>query len=190
MKKQWILYMLLLGFLSLSAQAQRSDAIFLSTESFLGNYTGFNLDLNYQFRQSYSIAIGLNHFSRKVEDYYFRENDYRHSVEDFHILVGKAFPSRKGGVRWNLALGIAKSHSSLPIGLKEVPTLASLITGSDENKIVTVYEENSQIAFIFNPKLELPISKVIGFSFSALYMTNDVKPVFGLGIGLIVGKLR
>ncbi len=182
--------MLLLGFFSLNAQTHRSDAIFLSTEGIFGNYSGLNLDLNYQFRQSYSISIGLNHFSRKAKDFYAGKIDPRHSIEDFHILVGKAFPSRKGGVRWNLALGIAKSHSSLPVGFKKVRTLGSIITGSDEYRIVTVYEENSQLAFIFNPKLELTISKVIGCTISALYMTNDVKPVFGLGIGLIVGKLR
>ena len=189
-----MIFILLTSCFSITAQPHRQDAFFLSAEGVVGNYTGLNLNLNYQFRQRYSIAIGMDLFERDIQDL-LPDYDARHEVSDFHLLIGRAFPSRKGKIRWNLAIGMAQSRSVPPKGLQiDEGDLLDMIAGNalviGDRDVDVDYLETNKFAFIINPKLEIPLSNVFGLSFSVIYMTNDVKPVIGAGIGLITGKLR
>ncbi len=187
MKARWITYMLLLGCLSLHAQTPKSDALFVSLEAMplIGNAIGADLSLNYQLKQSFSFNLGMYTCSGLMKEF-----DARQEVKGYHFKLGKVFTTKSEYVRWNLSAGIGYSHSTYPIRSVKTQRTGWLFIPFTYTHNEVTYEDSKKIIFIFNPKLELPISKVIGFHFSAIYMTNKTRPVLGLGFGLIVGNLR
>ena len=194
MKKQWILFFLLLSSCLLTAQALKSNTFFLSVEGFAGNYFGASIDLNYQIRQSISLSIGINGCTRTVQE---NELCYpKHDrLFDYHFLIGKVFPYNHGKVRWNLSFGIAGSHATHPESyskdeLNERNGLIRDGTWFGDPVYRAEHEESRHIAFILHPRIEVIVTKTIGFTFSALYIGDHIKPVVGAGVGIIVGKLR
>lgn len=196
--RQIILIILLInGIHSASAQFAQNNAIYLSSELAVGNYLGVNMDLNYVYKEKYSLKVGYSGFIRKPQsqpaDYgsgllgllsWGSSNPYD-QIENYQITVGKIYPlNESGSTRVNLSVGLGYTTLREPENWQKVNDsfLAENYTWN--------YSKSNTVSLIINPKIEFPFSQVFGLTISPMLQLNKDRTYVGVGVGHIIGLLR
>jgi hypothetical protein len=197
MRRIILIILLINGIHSASAQFAQNNAIYLSSELAVGNYLGVNMDLNYVYKEKYSLKVGYSGFIRKPQsqpaDYgsgllgllsWGSSNPYD-QIENYQITVGKIYPlNESGSTRVNLSVGLGYTTLREPENWQKVNDsfLAENYTWN--------YSKSNTVSLIINPKIEFPFSQVFGLTISPMLQLNKDRTYVGVGVGHIIGLLR
>ena|GEM_PF-4952644 len=168
----------------------------------MGNYSGFELNINYIKDEKYSLQISYYHHlieaKEKPEDYrndfwldwgslfLFPDIEVPDTNHSFNILGGYMYNlNPQGTIRLNLQAGIALIHTRY-------------ITNFKKKNRTYLFGDNyyydsryrNRIGFIVNPQIEFPFFKGYGLSVSPLVEFGGRKTVYGVGISHIFGRVR
>ena len=173
----------------LLAQTVKKDAFYLSFEGILGNYSGATIGLNYMSKQKLAFHLGIHSLGNKSDQYqgetfFGREYDATKEFYGFHFLVGKVL-TWDAPARFILSGGVGSTKIKKPVSTQSI-TLHWIGLHSTSVQ----YEESQFMTYIFNPKIEIPVSKIFGVSLTSHLMANKEDVAFGIGIGFILGALK
>ena len=193
MKEIITILIILLGINYTNAQLKEKNFIYASNELTLGSsYLGYDLDLNYIFKEKYSFKVGFSKKFRFTEtpENFGTINDILifgpiDSFENYQITFGKIYKFNKSGtIRANLSFGLGSTQIRGYENFK-------LITLNDGSEYYTYNSrKNNSISFIINPKIEFPLTRFYGLTISPMVQISKFKPYFGSGIGHMFGLLR
>jgi hypothetical protein len=155
------------------------------------------MDLNYVYKEKYSLKVGYSGFIRKPQsqpaDYgsgllgllsWGSSNPYD-QIENYQITVGKIYPlNESGSTRVNLSVGLGYTTLREPENWQKVNDsfLAENYTWN--------YSKSNTVSLIINPKIEFPFSQVFGLTISPMLQLNKDRTYVGVGVGHIIGLLR
>lgn len=198
--KTLVVLVLIVNFHLMCAQETVEDTYYGSGEFNMGNYFGVNFDLNYVFKNKYSVKFGFSGNLREPksqpEDFsngvtglltFGTENPYDHLLT-YRIDVGRIYNlNQKGTIRANLAIGLGFTTIKEPGNWQAVDG-GTLIILTDN--YTYSYNSYNTFSFIINPKIEFPFTKIYGFSVSPMIQLNKDRSYFGIGVGSLLGKLK
>ncbi len=181
-----------------NAQFFENHAIYATTAGQAGNYFGTDLNLNYVYKEKYSVRLGYTGNIREAEstpgDYtggltdlvffeFFKPYDELHS---FNLSLGRIIKlNDKGSIRLNLSAGLGLVRIKEPTNWQAVENPAYL-----GNNYTYDFKEYNTLNFVFNPKIEFPFTRYYGLSLSPMVQVNKDRVYFGIGIGHMFGVLR
>lgn len=180
-----------------NSYAQKRILTYLSTEVDLGNYIGVSMNLNYTLKGSYSFKVGVvgNIRSARNEpaDYTsglitiatFGLGRPMETVGSVNVAAGKIYYLNQAeSIRLNAAVGI---------GFTEIQTIENWQKNPNsflgENYTYDKVKKNT-VSLIINPKVELTLGKVFGFSVSPMAVINGKSNYYGVGLGYIIGRVK
>jgi hypothetical protein len=180
-----------------NAQFGENNAIYYTGEFNLGNYIGFDFNLNYVYKEKYSFKIGYTGNIRKPES---QPENYTSGLlgilllglanpydqfENYQIGFGKIYNLNKSGtIRANLSLGLGYTTITEPENWQMIND-AFLTVNYTWN-----YEKYNTVSLIINPKIEFPFTRFYGLTISPMLQINKDRTYFGIGIGQMIGLLR
>lgn len=178
------------------AQFGQNHAIYLSTEYSFGNYYGLDANLNYVYKEKYSLKVGFSGHFRKPESqpedysggllsvFTFGLTNPLDQLFTYQVAFGKIFMLNKAEtIRLNAALGVGYTIITEPEHWRSVNGFVTPNYSWD-------YEEYERVSLIINPKIEFPFTRIVGLSVSPMLYINSKRTYFGLGIGKILGLLK
>lgn len=185
-----------------NAQFAENHAIYLSGETGGGNYFNTDLNLNYVFKENYSLQVGLTGNLRKPisqpDDYFggllktvffFGLADPKDMLETYHISAGKIVNLNKSKtIRANLLLGVGYTTIKEPENWQKVE--GSIIEGMVRDNYTWDWEKRHGVSLIINPKIEFPLTQYWGLTVSPMVQVNKDRTYFGIGVGSALGLLR
>lgn len=186
------------------AKAQFTDnhAIYMTVESGAGNYFSSNLNLNYVYKENYSLKIGYTGSVRKAVS---QPDDYsggliksvflsglsnpKDMLKSYHLSLGKIVNLDKSrNIRLNLLFGVGHTTITEPENWKK--TNNSLIEDMVTDNYTWDYADSHGISYIINPKIEFPFTRYIGLTVSPMVQINKERTYFGVGAGVMLGLLK
>lgn len=184
----------------ITAQNTDKNTYYLTSELNLGNYFGVDYALNYVYKNKYSLKVGFSGNVRKPisqpDDYsgglnglfsLTTENPYDHFL-NYKIDVGRIYNlNKKGTIRANISVGVGYTIIKEPENWQFVNNEA--LINLSEN-YTYAYREYNTVSLIINPKIEFPITKYFGLSASPLIQLNKDRTYYGIGFGMMLGKLK
>lgn len=187
----------LCGIQMATAQFDERNAIYSTGEVNLGNYIGFDLDLNYVYLQKYAFKIGYTGNIRKPvsqpEDYTSGftgililgiGNPYD-QMENYRLAIGRLYELNKAGtIRVNVSFGVGLTSIKEPENWQAID--GSFLT---ENYTWN-YRKYNTLGLIINPKIEFPFTRFYGLTFSPMLQLSKDRTYVGIGIGQMIGLLR
>ena len=191
MKK--FLYLILILCSSLFAQEEKKgSSLFLGTQLAIGNYVGIDVGLNYIYKDSYSFSIG--HLggiaSAKEEPDDHDKSGFLSSLQNVYdstsnryFTVGKIFRINNEN-KINVYLGYANT------------TIRQRVNWTKESKKEEGYDYVYQTDVIDNRSLvvggnlQMDAWKYFGFVFSSKVIINKEETYYGIGVGVLLGKLK
>lgn len=196
MKKK-LLFLLFISF-SLTVQSQEKHTYYLTSEVNFGNYLGVDYALNYVYNNTYSVKVGFSGNVREPKsqpkDYdgggnalfsSGTDNPYDHFLT-YKIDVGRIYKlNEKGTIRANISAGVGYTIIKEPGNWQFVGN-----SNFFEENYSYSYHTHNAISLVVNPKIEFPITKYFGFSASPMLQINKNRTYYGIGVGLMLGKLR
>lgn len=190
------LTLLLVSFSKMRAQDVEKHLVYYSNEMIFGNNIGFMGDVNYIYQEKYSAKVGLSINFQKSPT---QPKDYMSGIEYFltlgldsrevaittYLSAGRIFhlnPAKS--LRLNAAVGVGFTQMELRSNYQPAPP--QLFTKN------YTYDSRSKgaVSLIINPKLEIPLGRVVGISFSPIAIINSERGYYGLGIGYLLGRVR
>jgi hypothetical protein len=195
MKKKLLL--LIFSYYCTTAQVGKNKFIYYSGELNIGNFIGIDLNLNYIFREKYSLKVG---YSGNIKKPSTQPDDYQSGTFDLYTLglsgpydqmnnyqfaFGKVYKMNdRGTIRANVSIGLGYTIITEPSKWtrKEIYFFG-------ENYGYECVTHNT-VSLIINPKIEFPISRVFGLTVSPMAQFNKDKCYIGIGIGNIAGILK
>ncbi|GGD27605.1 hypothetical protein [Flavobacterium orientale] len=198
MKQLLLLLSFLISISSVTAQFDVNNAIYTTGELNLGNYIGFDMNLNYVYQEKYSFKVGYTGNLRKPksqpDDYssglssiflFGLDNPYD-QMENYQIGVGRIYKlNKKGTIRLNASFGIGYTVIREPENWERVNDSGFLGENYSWN-----YSKYNTVSLILNPKIEFPFSRFYGLTLSPMLQINKDRTYFGIGIGQMLGLLR
>lgn len=195
-----LLIMLISHFVLLNANAQffEKNDLYASGEIAIGNYLEMNLNMNLVIDGKYSLQIGGSSHIREAKsqpvDYNsgitgiltlgFSQLHFDH-MDNYQILFGRIYNANESGnIRFNLAGGIGYTIIKEPTNWEPV---SGFTLGPNYTYDI---EKHSTISLIFNPKVEFPLSRIIGLTVSPMLQINIDRVFVGIGVGTMIGLLR
>ncbi len=179
-----------------NAQFGQNHAIYLSSELSLGNYFGIDENLNYVYKEKYSLKVGLSGHFRKPksqpEDYSggllslfsFGMINPFDQLLTYQIAFGRIFLLNKSEtIRLNAAIGIGYTTIAEPQNWNRV-------TGFIAPNYGWEYKKYQRVSLIINPKIEFPVTRIVGLTVSPMIHVNTKRTYFGIGIGSMLGLLK
>lgn len=176
--------------------AQEQNLVYLSSELNLGNYIGLSGDINYILNETYTFKFGIVGNIRKPVN---QPDDYnagiigvlsyglvkaRDHMQSVNIAVGKLYKlNQSGTLRLNAAAGIGFTNIQSTENWQKIDD-ATIGT----NYTYDVVEKNT-VSLIINPKIEIPLGRVFGFTISPMAIINAESSYYGLGFGSMIGKI-
>jgi hypothetical protein len=186
-----------MGICSANGQFDQHNAIYSTGELNLGNYIGFDFNMNYVHKEKYSFKVGYTGNLRKPIS---QPADYASGltgllllglanpfdqIENYQIGFGKISKiNASGTIRANLSIGLGYTIIREPENWERVNT-AFLTENYTWN-----YNKYSTVSLIINPKIEFPFSRFYGLTVSPMVLLNKDRTYFGVGIGQMIGLLR
>ena len=188
----------------LVSQAQFSDyflvdhnnSLYSSGDILVGECNGGKLELNYIHNNSITFNIGYfatqkvscefpDSYTKSTESSTLINQEYPfRNMENFHIQIGKAINlNTNNTIRIILQGGPGLTTSRSPEFFNNFSSAA----GSNYNYQI---QASKKLSLVLNPKLEVPLYKMVGFSFGPMLIWNNESNYFGAGIGLIYGIVR
>lgn len=180
-----------------SAQEIEKHLVYLSSELNLGNYVGIATDFNYIYEETYTAKFGLNANFRRSPD---QPSDYnsglaglvtygaasaREITVDVHLMVGKLYNlNARKTLRVNAAVGVG--YTSVETVENWQKTGSNFFSGNYTYDI----RSKSTASLIINPKLEIPLGRIFGFTVSPSAILNSESSYYGIGVGYMIGLIR
>lgn len=198
MKKLIIMLISHFVLINVNAQLFEKNALYASGEIAIGNYLEMNLNMNLVIDGKYSFQIGGSSHIREAksqpEDYSsglvgiftlgFAQLHYD-QMDNYQILFGRIYNANESGnIRFNLAGGIGYTIITEPTNWKRV---SGFTLGGNYTYDI---EKQHTISLIFNPKVEFPLSRIIGLTVSPMLQINMDRVFVGIGVGTMIGLLR
>lgn len=197
MKQLFCLLILVFSCSYVNAQFSENNAIYHTSEITFGNYLGVDIHANYVLKEKYSFKIGYSGFIRRPkaapENYssgvlglltFGLANPYD-QMENFQVLAGNIYRlNRKGTIRANISIGLGFTV------IHEPTNWQSLNGGFIGPNYSFDYREYNTVSLIINPKIEFPITRIYGLTFSPMLQINKDRTYIGVGIGQMIGLLR
>ncbi|MCS5663879.1 MAG: hypothetical protein NZ604_06305 [Flavobacteriales bacterium] len=159
--KVLILSFSLLSIQFMNAQSKESNKFYASTELNIGNYLGWELDVNFVTKKQNTLKIGFLNLLRGSDD--DEALLYYDLYQSYQICFGKIYElNPKETVRANLSVGLGS----------------------------TFVDARRSVSLIINPKIEFPFTRFFGLTFSPMLQLNKHSSYYGIGIGCVIGALR
>lgn len=197
MKKCILILLLLTSALISNAQHNVNNTFYSSMEFNIGNYNGLDINLNYVFKEEYTIKLGYTGNLRKPKS---QPKDYssgiigtilfglpnpRDQLETYQIGVGKIYNlNKRKTIRANLSFGVGYTI------IEEPENWVRVNNGLFIGNYSWNYKKHNSLSFIINPKIEFPIKRLYGLTISPLVHINKDRTYYGIGIGQMIGVLR
>lgn len=191
---------LFLVLLSSSAQAQNDSGkppLYVSNELGFGNFLSNDLSLNTSLNTNYNLKFGYIGNIRTPESlpkdfssgllgltvFSLGKRPYDR-LRNLYVSVGRYFPLDKRGVaRFNFSMGLGYTMISKPSNwIKNNNVLLKTNYNWTEKR-------HSTVSLIINPKIEIQLTRIFGFSISPLIQLNNDLTYYGVGFGMILGRL-
>ncbi|OBR40454.1 hypothetical protein A9200_15875, partial [Maribacter hydrothermalis] len=198
MKRQIIT--ILMSFISIhfaNAQFAENNAIYSTGELNLGNYIGFDINLNYVFKEKFSIKVGYTGNIRKPKSqpdnytsgltgiFSFGLANPYDQIENYQIGFGKIYKLNESGtIRTNISAGLGYTIIREPENWQMIDDV--FLT---ENYTWN-YKTHNTLSLIINPKIEFPFTRFYGLTISPMLQINKDRTYVGIGIGQMIGLLR
>jgi len=182
----------------LSAQFAQNHALYFSGEGNVGNYYGIDANVNYIYKEKFSLKAGYSAYVRRPRS---QPEDYTSGLIETVLLFGLVNPRDKlqnlhMDFGWLIMLNQSRTlrlNASVGFGYTKItePKNWERRTGGFLIENYS-WEYNSSDAFslILNPKIEFPFTRVFGLSVSPLMIINKERTYYGIGFGLMLGLLR
>ena len=152
MKKSLVLlFLMIVGFNAAKAQFAENNAVYYSDGLNFGNYYGVDLNLNYVYKENYSVKVGYIYNRRKPksqpDDYssglanalLFGAASPHDRMENYQLAFGKIYRLNENrSIRLNLSFGLAYTVIREPENWQKRQLheyLPKIITGITKNKI-------------------------------------------------------
>jgi len=165
--KVLILSFSLLSIQFMNAQSKESNKFYASTELNIGNYLGWELNVNFVTKKQNTVKIGFLNLLRGSDDVDDDELFPYDLCQSFQICFGKIYElNPKETVRANISVG-----------------LGSTLVLDESNA-------GRSVSLIINPKIEFPFTRFFGLTFSPMLQLNKHSSYYGIGIGCVIGVLR
>ena len=197
-KRTILLFLFIFSINSIKAQFAENNAIYYSDGLNLGNYFAIDLNLNYVYKEKYSLKIGYISNMRKPKS---RPADYssglvnallfgsvnpQDKMENYQFALGKVYSlNEKGTIRLNLSAGLGYTVIKEPENWQKIEEASYLAENYTWN-----YKRQNTISLIINPRIEFPFTKVYGLTISPMLQINKDRTYFGIGVGQMIGLLR
>lgn len=191
---------LFLVLLSSSAQAQNDSGkppLYVSNELGFGNFLSNDLSLNTSLNTNYNLKFGYIGNIRTPESlpkdfssgllgltvFSLGKRPYDR-LRNLYVSVGRYFPlDKKGVARLNFSMGLGYTMISKPSNwIKNNNVLLKTNYNWTEKR-------HSTVSLIINPKIEIQLTRIFGFSISPLIQLNNDLTYYGVGFGMILGRL-
>jgi hypothetical protein len=179
------------------AQFVEDNAIYVTSELNLGNYVGFDINMNYAYQEKYSLKIGVTGNIRKPKS---QPEDYTSGVSglflvglfnpydqfvNYQLSFGRMYVlDRSGTVRANISIGIGYTTIIEPENWEKFE--GALLS----DNYTWNYSKYNTISLIINPKLELPLLYLYGLTVSPMLQISKNRTYVGIGLGQMLGLLR
>lgn len=109
----------------------------------------------------------------------------RHLLQNYQLHVGKIINLKENGkIRLNASLGMAYTSINKPYDWEYDYDKTN---GENYNY---QHHKTHLPSFIIKPEIEFPISHVHGFSIAPILLLNRKNTYVGVGVGLMIGKLK
>ena len=177
-----------------SSRWSKKHFLYASGDVMVGNYNGGDLGINYILNKKYSVKFGFSatnkpSTSQPLDFLKSSENEIptnfnmpSENLENFHIMLGRVISfNSKEYVRIILQGGPGLSNARVPTNWQ---WRENNLYQSNYNYDMKI---NREISFILNPKIEFPLTSVIGFSIGPMLIISKEKSFFGAGIGIMYG---
>jgi hypothetical protein len=197
MKRIIYLFLFINSIYTTNAQFDENNALYLSSELNFGNYMGFDIGLNYVYKDKYSFKFG---YSGNIQEPESQPDDYTSGLvgiftyglanpydqlENYHITFGLVYNlNKKKTIRANIAIGLGYTIIREPENWQKIED--SFLT---ENYTWDYHKYNT-VSLIINPKIEFPFTRIYGLTFSPMLQINKDRTYFGIGIGQMIGILK
>jgi len=189
-----VIILIVLNIQLITAQNQKENTYYLTSELNLGNYLGVDFNLNYVFKNKYSIKVGFSENFRKPKsqpDNYSGGILFKIPFDQFlnyKIDFGRIYNlDEKGTIRANISIGIGYTRVKEPQNWQFVESEAW--TNLSQNYTYS-YRKYNTLSLTINPKIEFPITKFFGLSVSPMIQINKDRIYYGIGLGTMLGKLK
>jgi len=147
----------------MNAQSKESNKFYASTELNIGNYLGWELNVNFVTKKQNTLKIGFLNLLRGSYDGDDDELFPYDFYQSYQICFGKIYElNPKETVRANISVG-----------------LGSALVNAERS-----------VSLIINPKIEFPFTRFFGLTFSPMLQLNKHSSYYGIGIGCVIGALR
>ncbi len=161
----------------------------------VGNYNGGNIGMNYIYNSKYLVNFGFsvssksagNQFAEQLKSAEINPNSINmpdENLENFHLMIGRVFKlSPNNNIRVVLQGGPGVSAIREPV----FTTINNNETVFSDYHIG--FRKRQQVSLILNPKIEFPVTCVLGFSVGPMVIVNDERTFFGVSIGFLYGVI-
>jgi hypothetical protein len=179
------------------AQFGEKNAIYFSGEMNLGNYIGFDLNLNYVYKEKYTFKVGYtgnirtpkskpDNFSAGFNQLFtFGTSNPYDQLENYQVCFGKIFIlNEKGTIRTNISIGIGYTT------IREPENWDFINQNILNANYIWNYSKQNTLSLIINPKFEFPFTRIYGLTISPMLQINKFRTYYGIGIGHMFGLLR
>ena len=189
MKKLLVVALLFMEF----GFAQKQNNIYGSTSLELGNYFGMDVNMCLVKNSKFSFVVGYLTHLHNPEDYpddiddsddlpLAGFDDARH----FYLSAGKVVMLGKSNVnRLNMLIGIARTKGSRKYDYIKLEESERGGYFYDHE-----YEEYTNFSLIINPKIEFAFTEFLGLFITSKLILNNKRNYYGMGLGMMLGKLR
>ena len=180
-----------------AAQEVEKHLLYGSSELNLGNYLGVTTDLNYIYNEKYTAKFGFIANFRTSPN---QPRDYnagiaglvtygiasaRETIFSVNLMAGRLYNlNEQKSLRFNAAVGIGYST------IKTIENWQKANSASFTGNYTYDVRNKSTASLIINPKLEIPLGRVFGFTVSPTAVINSESNYYGIGLGTMIGRIR
>lgn len=172
--------------------AQEVNSLYLSSSFELGNYVGMDGNINFISKNKLSVSAGGGWMLYESENYpedIDNDDDLGFSGTNgsayVYLTAGKIIPFKNSNrVRLNLSGGLNMMWSQIE---------ENYVRGEQTDKgYYYQYDRNNDqtVGLILNPRLEISLFSTVGLHISSKVIFNKKRSFYGVGLGLMLGKLR
>jgi hypothetical protein len=196
-KNLLLLFLLIFSLNTVKAQFSKDHAIYYSDGLNIGNYVGLDFNLNYVYKEKYSVKLGYIYNTRKPksqpDDYssglanalLFGATNPHDKMKNYQLALGKIYKlNESGSIRINLSIGLGYTLINEPEDRQKIES------GFVAENYTWNYEKQNTFSLIINLKVEFPFTTIYGLSISPIVQLNKHRSYFGIGVGQMIGVLR
>lgn len=175
------------------AQFWENNAIYGGLGGQYGTYKGTVADINYNYKQKYSLQVSYASGSRESSNIpadYINESKPMDNVGSIEFLLGRIYKlDKSGAIRTNIKIGLAANNIQYATNYVWHETSTNFWTGKVTNYTYDNKKINN-IGFIINPSIEFVLLRGMGISVAPHININAHRTSYGGQIELNFGILR